>query len=420
MGALIFLFMIPAFAADTILRVEDLPRLVRDHNENARGAELEHSAAKERTGYLRRSFLPRVSLRAGSETAKIGATPSDELGFWSAEAKVNVFSGGRDKIEEQILAARARTSGTEAIRDYNVELREARRVYWHLAATQLLIADAKEAIERNEENIKGAKQRAGAGVTTAADYVHFELEKTVLVKNLKRLEHEDDVLKSKLSVLIGFSDHKQLKIQNDFPHPPEAEFQERELKASSNPEVLLLRESETVGRLRARQAARWYLPKLDLYAKYSLPSLSEDRTLALRKETELITGVSLTLDLTQGFNDRANQHAQNFEAQAQAARARHKVKAVQSDSHELQHDLRMLHELLHDADRDVQKAQNFLRLTKSEYARGVKNGPDLLEAFLKLYEFRKRKIELNLEYQLAKAELEALSAKGFDSADDNS
>ena len=65
---------------------------------------------------------------------------------------------------------------------------------------------------------------------------------------------------------------------------------------------------------------------------------------------------------------------------------------------------------MHDADRDVQKAQNFLRLTQSEYTRGVKNGPDLLEAFSKLYAFRKRKIELNLEYQLAKSELESLTS----------
>ena len=236
----------------------------------------------------------------------------------------------------------------------------------------------------------------------------------MLVQNLKKLEHEDDVLRAQLAVLIGFEDHKQLRIEVNFPHPPEAEFQEHDLALEKSLEVSLLRENEAVERLRARQAGRWYLPKLDLYAKYGLPSLGDDYTRALRKETEFFAGVSLSINLGQAFQDRAVQNSQAYEAQGLFYKANQRAKSVQAKSHELQHDLRLLHELIHDADRDAQRAQDFLRLTKNEYARGVKNGPDLLEAFSKLYEFRRRTTELHLEYQLAKAEFESLSAKESD------
>jgi len=396
------------------LRFEELPKLVRARNGNVIGARQVHSAAQERTGYLKRSFLPNLSLRTGTESAKVGSAPQENQGYWSAEARMNVFSGGRDGLEEDILQHKVQTTKVQALKDYQNELKQARKIYWHLTATKLLISDTKEAIERNEENIKTARRRADAGVTTGADSVQFELEKTILAQNLKKLEHEDDVLRAQLTVLVGFEDHEQLRIEVNFPHPPEAEFQERDLVAETSLEVRLLRENEAVEKLRSRQAGRWYLPKLDLYAKYGLPSLEDDYTRALRKETEFFAGVSLSINLGQALQDRAVQNAQAYEAQGLSYRANQRAKSVQAESHELQHDLRLLHDLIHDADRDAQRAQDFLRLTKNEYARGVKNGPDLLEAFSKLHEFRRRKTELHLEYQLAKTDFESLSAKESD------
>ncbi len=407
--ALITAFSLPA--AGTEIRFDDLPGLIRARNSKAQASSLAAAAAMERTGYLRRSFLPRISLRAGQESAKVGAADREELGYWSAEARINVFAGGRDQLEERIRRAEADTARTRAGFDLQKELMQARKVYWQLTATLLLIEDVREAIQGNEENIKAARKRVGAGVTTAADAVHFELEKTILVQNLKRLQHEEDVLKNRLSVLIGAREHKDIRVEKRLPHPPEAEFQEREIASEENLEVRLFRRQAEIESLRARQSGRWFWPKLDLYARQGQPSLSDDYTLAVRKETESVAGLSLTLDLGRALDDRADSAAKGREADSLSAGAEHRAREVRADSHELQHDLRLLHELLHDADADVARAGDFLRLTKSEYARGVKNGPDLREAFLKLYEFRRRKIELGLEYQLAKAELEALSAR---------
>lgn len=38
-----------------------------------------------------------------------------------------------------------------------------------------IINDKKEAIDKNEKNLKGARKRSGADVSTSADAVQFEL-----------------------------------------------------------------------------------------------------------------------------------------------------------------------------------------------------------------------------------------------------
>lgn len=407
-----FAFSISSFADDNsgLVRFDDLPKLVKERNGNVAAARQVHNASKERTGYLKRSFLPTLSARVGTESAKIGASERENLGFWGAEGRVNLYRGGRDKIEDEIYEGKLRIAANRGIKDFLIEIKAARDNYWNLAAIEAMLINIREALQKNEDNIRSSRKRSGAGVTTGADAVQFELERTILTQELKKLEHEQDVLKSRLSVLIGFEDHSSLKINPEFPHPPEAEFQEKEMDLKSNPDLNALHESENLESLRAKQASRWYLPRLDVYARYGLPSLGDDYTLATRKETELVAGVSLSLDLGQVFQDRVMERAQGFEAKAVSSKIAQSASSLKATSHEIQHDLNLVHGLIHDADQDVQKAQDFLRLTQSEYGRGVKNGPDLLEAFSKYYAFKRRKIELHLEYQLAKSEFESLTS----------
>lgn len=394
----------------TVVNYDNLATMVREKNGNAEAARKSVTAAKERRGHLRRSFFPQLELKAGREDAKVGTAPEQMLGYWSAEAKINVYRGGRDRIEDDIIASKIAAATSQAVWDFNLELKAARQNYWRLLANRLMLADIKAAIERNEEHIRSAKRRSGAGVATAADSVQFEIERTALRHALKRLEHEDDVLSNRLSTLIGLPDHKNLVIADRFPHPPEAEFQEREILPSRNPEVAHIQDLAQSEFLRSKQAGRWYLPKIDVYGRYGVPALSEDYSLAIQRDKQMIAGVSVSLDLGQSFQNQADKTAQRLDAQALEAKRAQKSRTVIAEAHELQHDLRLMHELLHDAESDIKKATEFLSLTRNEYARGVKNGPDLQEAVSKLFEIKKRTIELNLEYQIAKTDLEALTA----------
>jgi outer membrane protein len=184
-----------------------------------------------------------------------------------------------------------------------------------------------------------------------------------------------------------------------------------EQPAAQNVEVQALKAVESMGLLRKSQASRWWVPKLDLYSSYGIPSLSDEFARAVRHETEWTLGVALTLDLGDAVDDRIESKARSYEAMAAEKRAAHRAREITAADHEIRHDLKLLHELLHDADKDITKAEMFLRLTESEYSRGVKNGPDLLDALEKYYEFRDRRVTLYREYYEAQAELVALNAK---------
>jgi outer membrane protein len=393
------------------IRYDDLPRLVREKNENVQAAHSTLKAQDERTGRFTRSLLPSLSAQIGTEEFKTGADESQTQEFWKLEARINLYRGGKDRLEDEIRKTHVSAAQSDFSREYNQELKEARQTYWKLVAIARIITDRKEGSERNEANLKSAKRRAGAGVATAADTVQFELQKTLLNQDLKKLQLQQDLLKNRLSVAIGLNEHETFVIEDNFPHPDEGPLNVADMKAEDQLDVKILKARAEGERLRRKQNSKWWQPRLDLYSSYGLPSLSEEYTRALRRDREWAAGVRVGFDLGQGIEDRSEARAKEWETQAASQRASHRAREAVASDHEVRHDLKLLHELIHDADRDIEKAERFMKLTEGEYSRGVKNGPDLLEAFQKLYEFRQRRTELYREYHESKAELISLVAK---------
>lgn len=383
----------------------DLPKLVREKNEKVQASETAASAAQSRTGFLTRSFLPGIALKAGSESAQFGSASSQQREFWGAEAKLNLYRGGRDKIEEKIRESKSNALKAESTRDFRSELREARKAYWQIIAAEKTIVELNDAIKSNNENIKSAKRRSGAGVTTTADAVQFELEGTLLNQQLKKMTLEKDLLLNSLAVAIAADSLDSLEVDGEFPHPPESVSTENDLTNAKNPEIEVLKSEELANSLKKDQSSRWWVPSLDVYSVYRRPSLLEDDARALARENEWATGIQLSFSLDQGLEDRVNANAQELEVKATSLRLAHSQREYKAVKHNLIQDLNLLHELIHDADRDIEKASAFLKLTKTEYNRGVKNGPDLLEAFAKFYEFRNRHTELHRNYFETQAEL---------------
>lgn len=400
-----------AVAGERKISFEDLPNLVNSKNENVLAASSALNAQKERTGRLTRSFLPNISAQVGAEEFQTGSDPREQQGFWRVEGTLNLYRGGRDLLEEKIRESSIRQASSEFSREFNQELKEAQQAYWKLVAIQNDINDRKEGLSKNELNLKSSRRRSGAGIATGADSVQFELQKTILNQDLKKLELLQDSLKNKLSVAVGLDEHESLSVVDTFPHPEEGELKAPALEIKEQSDVTALKEKEVAENLRRDQSSRWWLPRVDLYSNYGLPSLSDEYTRALRKDREWAAGVRVGFDLGQSFEDRSEARSRTFESESLKRRAAHRSREVVASDHDFRHDLKLLHELIHDADKDIEKAERFLKLTKGEYARGVKNGPDLLEAFKMLYEFRQRRNDLYRDYFETKSELLSLVAK---------
>jgi outer membrane protein TolC len=399
-----------AFGAEaTSIRFEDLPRLVAERNENVKASAFAVKAQSERTGFLARSFLPRLSAVAGQEEFKSGSAPADQQGYWRVEGSLNLYRGGRDKLEDQIRFGQRDLAGLTHSSEIQQELREAKRAFWKVLASTKLMQERKEAIEKNEANIKSARRRAGAGIATTADAAQFELNKIALEADLKKLDLEHHRVLNLLSVALAMDEHETIEIVGDFPSV-EGTTSVKGLEPAKQLEIRNYQELQRVDELRATRLSRWYLPKLDLYAGYGLPSLTDEYARALRREQELTAGIRITLDLGQSIEDRKEAGARSAEANSAQMRGTHKLREVIANDHDLRHDLSIMSELIKASEAAVTQAQKFLRLTEGEYSRGAKNGPDLLEATRTYFEFRERRIDYLRDYFDTKAQLESLTA----------
>ncbi len=390
------------------IRFEDLPRLVTEKNENVKASAFAVKAQSERTGYLTRSFLPQLSASVGQEEFKTGSSPSAQQEYWRIEGSLNLYRGGRDKLENQIRDGQRELAGLNHSSEIQRELREAKRAYWQALAITKLIAERKEALDKNETNLKSARRRAGAGITTTADASQFELHKLTLERDIKKLDLEHHRVVNLLSVALALDQHENIEIAGDFPAVSATPV--KPLEVAKQLEVRNYQELQRVDELRASRLSRWFLPRLDLYTSYGLPSLTDEYERALRKQQEWTAGVRVTIDLGQSIEERREAGARSADASAAQMRGAHRLREVIANDHDLRHDIAVTADLIKDSENAVAQAQKFLKLTEAEYSRGAKNGPDLLEAFRTYFEFRERRIDYLREYFETKAQLESLIA----------
>jgi len=406
-----FYFIQASFAATPeVISYDSLPGLVGSRNENVQAAQSSLKAKEKRTGSFTRSFLPSLSVEVGGEEFKAGRDAAARRENWKVSGELNLFRGGRDRLEGKIREEETLGARAELQKDYADELKVARQTFWKLVAVNQILAQRAEGLEKNKTSLKAAQKRAGAGTATAADTIQFELHDTLLRQDLKKLELERDLLRNRLSVAIGRDDHEGFVVPKEFPHPPDHLLVWPALDLERNASVAMLRAKERAEQLGISKANYWWMPKIDAYANYGLPSLSEEYTRALRFEKEWVAGIRFGLDFGQGVEARNLGQAKTFEAEAAQKRASRRIREAMAEDHELRHNLTLLHELLHDADADIKKAERFLKLTELEYTRGVKNGPDMLGAFQRYYDFLQRRTELYREFHGTQAELFALLA----------
>jgi len=129
--------------------------------------------------------------------------------------------------------------------------------------------------------------------------------------------------------------------------------------------------------------------------------LKEDFTDAKDRQ-ETVLGLRLSLSLGEALTSRAEQAALLAEAQAAKAQASFAKRSVENHIHSEMNELKLLHSFVHEADGNIKRAERYYQLTQSEYTRGVKNSPDVLGASEKVFEARKRRLEILRDFQIAK------------------
>lgn len=388
----------------------DIPKMIKEKSGNVKAAQMNVSANEERTGHLARSFLPQINGTIGHENFKVGDRRSENKEYWSVGASVNLYRGGKDQLANQIIEKQLRLSKTDFSLSYSQEMRVAQSTYWEIVALEKMTEFRIQELKKNQENLAAAKRRAGAGVTTNADAVQFELNKSKIEQEIEQLHLSIDECKNRLAVILGIENAHEMRVSEDFPK--ELPFVHGDLNLNEQLDLRSIRVSQELEHLRAKSEGRWWAPQLDLYASYGIPSLSDDESTALLNEKETVIGLKLSIDLGQGLTSHSESKAKKYEARGLEYKAAQKEREVALLDKEIRHDIAVSARLLAENEKNVAKAGELLKLTQNEYARGLKNGPDLLGAVRLYYETLERSVELNYKILKSHAELQSLVAKG--------
>jgi len=392
-------------AAPITIRSTDLKSLIESKNERVLAKKHEKDAAEYRKGYFLRSFLPKIEIYGAQESFRKGTHVRKEQAAYGAEANINLFNGGRDMLEASKRSFTFQRKEFEKQTILAEEIDKARGIYWNIIYLQNLTSLLKEARSLNDTNLKSASRRLTSGVATEVDRVEFEMKEIDLKREFTLAELELQNHKKILSAVLGFDPTADLKFSEELDH--EHRWEET-LIHSHDEHNFLAKPKELMSEeqlLEARIKNRSYWPKLDAFAGWNQFTEREEDFVNAKDRRESVVGLRLSMDFFDGFNSQKDASALRSEAAAISAESNYQKRELEIHIHNELAELKLLHEQVHEAEENIKRASRYYSLTKSEYARGVKNSPDVLGATEKLYGMKQKHLAIIRDFQIAKSHI---------------
>ena len=383
---------------------ESLKELVRSKNEMVKSHKLEAQAATEREGHLRRSYLPKVFLRAGFESFEVGSQIKDEDSFFGVETKLNVYNSGRDRLENKVQQLVAQRKQNQIKVVWVNELRHARELYWKIIYLKKEMKLNQDAQNMNLQNLKAANRQIRSGVATSVDRLEFEMKALDLKRDLRNTKAELKTLSNELVTLLGYDIEEPLTIKGGLL----AIGKWREtLVHTHESHDFFTRGHELYAQelaLRGRQYGRGWAPQVDVYASWNQFTLRQgDDILAGRARRESVVGVRLTMNILDQVFTRNETRALSAEKRAARALAAHKKKKNEAHVEEEFTELSLLESQLADAEVHIAKAEKYHKLVLRQYRLGAKSSPDVLGASERWVSVHRSRNQLLRDFHIARS-----------------
>ena len=362
-------------------------------------------AEKTRTGYLSRSFLPSITLELGQEKFQTGRYKSFSNPYGMLEARFNIFRGGRDQFESSIRDLQAKAGTLNLSLAKREELNKVRKLQWQIIYNSELVKIFEEERKENSRIKSQANRRASSGVSTRSDILEFTINDSELEESIESLNHENKILKIGLLPLLGLESEESLQFTQNLDHEHDEALLQKRISSKLNPQVEKLYSEYESYELQKRSINRWWTPTFDLYGGYYMYTLRDRDYLAMSARDDTVIGLRLSIELFDGLKSYNQGTSTHYQAESKRLMARHLEKQTDAQAIMYQEDLKHTHEVMHYVQDRLVKSRDYLKLTLTEYDRGVKNSLDALTAMQRYYKYEKQYLEKKKEYQIIKADL---------------
>lgn len=388
---------------------DQLPDLV-EAAPATKAEDAEAQAAEARTGYLARSWQPRIDA-AASGTRRSVTDPEGVLepaakrtmaAGTGVAANLNLWRAGRDMAKDAALNELASARQHAATQQKANRLLAARRAWleaWQQKGLADLLAASTELTRANRER---AARKARSGLTTQSDVMEFDLRLLALEQQTAETGEAERQAEADMAALLGVPGATVISATSlpDWPPAQEAPV------AVGLLELSLSGEGRSVG-LERRSLGGWPYPEVGL----GLIAGQGGRWQAFPAEQQAEAGVGLTLSLWDGGAASAegralDRQAESFRQAAEAARA---SRAAELDL--TAYRLRLWQERSVRLGERVRLATEFRTSVSEEYLRGVKDSRDLEDATREVFEAGAAQQDVRVRAWAAWADWQAANAK---------
>lgn len=382
---------------------QNLKSLLEARNAKVSATKFEMEAATERQGLLARSFLPSIEAYGGQESFQIGRGAWSQQPVYGIEGNINIFNGGRDRLENDVRGLDVEKKKFQGQRVLSEELEKSRTIYWQILYLKEKAGLLTSALEVNRQDLSSARQRIRNGVATDSDRFEFEMKDVDLRRDIAANEVNLSAKRQLLAYLLGLdAGRASLSFPENLAHDHDYETL---LKHSLLDHEFLFKEQEIRAQqlqLNADRQSRVWWPRINVFAAYNQFNEREKEFPDARDRTESVFGLRAVMGFPAGWESDREAAALRKESMSARALVDDQKQEIEVHLRTEMTELAFLHDQVHEAEENIQRAERYYQLTRSEYRRGVKNSSDMLGASEKLFGMRHKRIEIIRDFQVSK------------------
>lgn len=362
------------------------------------------------------SMLPNLSFSSGASlSSSTRYDPSTDLRVsgqsdsYSAglSASMDVFAGGRNLAA--VRSARASTNAAQATlvsRQFSVAL-SAKQSFFAVLRAQELIALNQQRIEQANEQLAAAERRLQAGQATRSDVLRSQLEMSNARQALLQAQTQERTAMYTLGQVVGVAGPVAARAPESLEPTPLAMSVDamRQLVLGQAPTVQSAQAQLSVAQAGLSQSRAQYFPTIRLSGGYNW----NNQEFGLDGgQTSWNTRLSLSYPLFNGLQRMASVDQANAQLTVAEAQAAETERTALANLEGLIAALELAEGQLRILEESVEVAREDYRVQQERYGLGAATILELVSSQIALTQAENDLINARYDYQIARAELEAL------------